>query len=113
MAARAWRELEARVDEPGIAASWDWVGTWLKHYGHEVPHWFAVGTRDGEACGLALVCMSWDGPRPLRVPVLHLGTAGERRGEGVYVVSNRVLSKPDDEPAVAIALVRALRRRRG
>jgi CelD/BcsL family acetyltransferase involved in cellulose biosynthesis len=112
VAARTWQELEAHVPEPGIAASWDWVGTWVEHYGDEVPHRFAVGMRSGKPCGLALVTTSWDGPRPLRVRLLHIGTAGEPSGEGVYVVSNRVLSARHDEVDFARALLRALRRRR-
>jgi CelD/BcsL family acetyltransferase involved in cellulose biosynthesis len=108
-----WAELQARA-EPGLTCSWDWTGTWLRHYGDVVPHRFAVVERDGEPIAAALVTRS--ARRLLGMPLLrraHLGTAGEPAGESVHVEANRLLALPGERAAAAAELVRALRAERG
>lgn len=105
-----WTGLEHRLGSTGLACSWPWTETWLRHYGDAVGHRFAVGETDGEVVGIALVTAS------LRVPsdwlrfrgVVHIGTAGEPRGQGVAVEYNRLLCDPAWRPAFAAALVRAI-----
>jgi Acetyltransferase (GNAT) domain len=108
-AERIWTALEARLGGGGLACSWAWTGTWLDHYGDVVPHRFAVGEADGAACAIALVTQGVGqrrGPFPLRS--VHLGTAGERRGESVYVEYNRILAAPEHRLDFAAALVAEL-----
>src|SRR5947209_5164101 len=108
-----WQRLETQVQDARLATSWIWTETWLDHYVDVVPHWFAVGERDGNVCGVALLTSSWDGSPPLRIRVLRVGTAGEPAGEGVYVVSNGFLSRAADKRAFAAALVDANLQRGG
>ena len=93
-----WTELEAAHGAPSVTCSWAWTGTWLEHYGDVVPHRFLAG--EG---GIALVT---EGPRrALRPRTLHLGTAGEPAGEGVFVERNRLLVAPAQRATFATALV--------
>jgi CelD/BcsL family acetyltransferase involved in cellulose biosynthesis len=108
-AAALWRGLEARAGSVALSCSWDWTATWLRHYGDVVPHRFAVGRRAGEVCGIALVTESTSGGRaPLRPRRVHIGTAGEPPGEGIYVECNRLLAAPGADVGFAAALMRAL-----
>jgi CelD/BcsL family acetyltransferase involved in cellulose biosynthesis len=108
-AATTWRELEA-VYGAGVAESWDWVETWLDHYGDLVPHRFAVGRRAGEPRGIALLTDGVDQRRgPIPVRTLHLGTAGEPDLHTVRVEYNRLLVAPADRTAFAAALLAAVR----
>ena len=101
-----WTELEAAHGAPSLTCSWAWTGTWLEHYGDVVPHRFLVG--EG---GIALVT---EGPRrSLRPRTLHLGTAGEPAGEGVFVERNRLLVAEAERTAFAAALVDHLLAERG
>ena len=110
-AARAWQTLETRAGEGALACSWDWTETWLRHFGDLVPHRFAVGLRSGTPCGIALVT-----ERRTRmlgglctIRSLHLGTAGEPRGHGIWIEYNRLLVEPDARDAFAAALIAAVR----
>lgn len=106
-----WRRLEASVDTPALSCSWAWTGTWLDAYGDVVPHRFLVGEVGGEPRGIALVT---EGPRrALRPRTLHLGTAGEPPGSGVFVERNRLLVAPAECAAFATALMDHLCGERG
>ncbi len=98
-----WTALEAEIGAPALSCSWAWTGTWLEHYGDVVPHRFVVGEAGGRSCGIALVTA---GPRrPLRPRTLHLGTAGEPAGSGVFVERNRLLAAESQRAAFAAALI--------
>jgi Acetyltransferase (GNAT) domain len=108
-AAAAWAELERASGAPAIACSWAWTETWLEHYGDLVPHRFAVASDGGTPIGAALVTRGVR-QRRARVPVrtLHLGTAGEPPGEGVFVQHNRLLTAPGARRGFAQELIPAL-----
>lgn len=112
-AGERWRAIEARVGGDALACSWAWTGTWLDHYGDAVRHKFVVGTAGGEDCAIALITYGVGRRRgPFRLRTVHLGTAGEPRGEGVYVQYNRILSTPAHRQAFAAAVLAEMRRDR-
>jgi hypothetical protein len=97
--AKLWQEIEGRVGTGGLACSWAWTETWLRHYGDLVPHRFVVGER-GEPCAIALLTEGVSITRgPFRIRTLHLGTAGESETETVRVQYNRVLAGRSDRDA--------------
>ncbi len=106
-----WSSLERRLDSPGLTCSWAWTETWLRHYGDRVRHCFAVGEVDGAPVGIVLVTASWPVPvdRLAFRGVIHLGTAGEPRGQSVGVEYNRLLCDPAWRPAFASELMRTIR----
>ena len=53
-AEQIWRQMEA-ANPPGLTNSWDWIATYLNHYGDVVPHRFAVGASAAGVCGIALL----------------------------------------------------------
>jgi len=111
-AAEAWSALEDRV-QPPLACTWRWTGAWLRHFGDEVPHEFALVERDGEAIGVVLLARSVR--RAAGVPLVrrvHLGTAGEP-GRGVWVERNGLLAAEPDRALVAAALLESLSREGG
>jgi CelD/BcsL family acetyltransferase involved in cellulose biosynthesis len=109
-AARIWGALERHVGRGGLACSWAWTGTWLAHYGDLVPHRFAVGRVGGAPIGIALVTRGLGQKRgPFSLRTIHLGTAGEPLGTGVFVEYNRILVDPDSRERFAEALTRELR----
>lgn len=101
-----WTALEAAVGAPALSCSWDWTGTWLEHYGDVVPHRFVVGEVAGEPRGIALVTEG--SRRALRPRTLHLGTAGEPAGSGVFVERNRLLVGTAERAAFATAVMELL-----
>jgi hypothetical protein len=112
-AGREWERLEARLPGCGMASSWTWTRTWLRHYGDLVPHRFAVAEIDGSPTGIALLTRGVGrrrGPFPIRT--IHVGTAGEPQEESVYVEYNRVLVDAGARDAFAAALIGELRRER-
>jgi len=109
-AERLWRSVEARIPSVPLACSWDWTVTWLRHYGHAVPHRFAVAEAGGRERGVTLLTEEERRRGPFRLRKVHIGTAGEPPGEGVYVERNGILADPGDRDAVAGALLETLRR---
>lgn len=109
--ATLWTGLEERLGSTGLTCSWAWTETWLRHYGEAVAHRFAVGEVAGEVVGIALVTAALPIPvERLRFRgIVHLGTAGEPRGESVDVEYNRLLCDPAWRPAYAAALMDAIR----
>ena len=109
-AGRLWKELEDRVGTGGLACSWAWTETWLRHYGDLIPHRIVIGERR-ETCAIALLTEGYGNKRgPFQIRTLHLGTAGEPNADTVRVQYNRVLVGPDDRDAFArgiIGLIRA------
>src|SRR3954451_16011894 len=103
-AERTWRVLEPRVAAGGLTSSWAWTSTWLEHYGDLVPHRFAVGETAGGTCGIVLVTRGARHRWP-RLRTVHLGTAGEPRGDSVFVEYNRILVEQDRRKGFAAALL--------
>jgi Acetyltransferase (GNAT) domain len=109
-ASRTWVDLEEQFGKQVLACSWEWTRAWLEHYGDVVPHRFAVGAIDGDPRGIALVTEGVGTKRgPFSVRRVHLGTAGEPPGEGVFVEYNNVLVDNDQRVEFATALMRELR----
>ena len=105
-----WTNLEAELSSDDLACSWAWTETWLASYGDAVDHRFVVGEQDDGPGGIALVCAGTGRRRgPFRLKSLHLGTAGEPPGSGVFVEYNRVLVRPAQRDAFAAALMGLLR----
>src|SRR4051794_38168086 len=111
-AAEIWQELERRSSPDRIACSWDWTVTWLEHYGPVVEHCFAVGERDDGPAAVVLLTRETLPWSSLRSRVVHLGTAGERAAETVWVERNAVLALAGAGDAFARALLCAVGRRR-
>lgn len=103
-AGEAWRALEAQAPERHLAASWDWVETWLDHYGEVVPHRFAIAP----GRGAALVTEEVKRRGPLRIRSLHLGTTGEPKGETIYSSYNAPLALAGREAEFAQGLAERL-----
>jgi CelD/BcsL family acetyltransferase involved in cellulose biosynthesis len=107
-AARLWTELERQLPRRRLMSSWDWIETWLNHYGDLVPHRFALGHDDGVPVGLGLVTEETVRRGPVRVRTLHLGTVGEPPGETVYACYNALLALPAQSRRFADTLARRL-----
>jgi CelD/BcsL family acetyltransferase involved in cellulose biosynthesis len=113
-AGELWRELEASLADPPLCRGWEWTAAWLSRYGDVVPHRFALVERGGATIGAALVTSSRAGGRAeLGMRRLHLGTAGEPEGEGIFVEYNGLLAAPADRVAVARGILAALAAERG
>lgn len=107
-----WCALETEYGRPGLSCSWDWTRTWLEVYGADVPHGFVVGEHEGRQRAIALLTLDAASRPSLRPRTLHIGTAGEPRGDTVAVERNRLLVAPDDKAAFARALVAFAKRSR-
>ena len=105
-----WQTLEDRFGDGGLANSWVWIETWLRHYGDLIPHRFLVAEHDGPRA-IALVTEGVDMFRgPFRIRTLHVGTAGEPDSETVRIQYNRLLVDPafrDEFGAALGALLRS------
>jgi len=106
--AEIWRKLELRIHSSALTCSWDWTEAWLKHYGHLMPHAFAVGEHAGVPCGIVLVTRGIRHQGPFKIQSRHLGTAGEPETDSVCVEYNRVLSLPEERSAFVSALISEL-----
>jgi CelD/BcsL family acetyltransferase involved in cellulose biosynthesis len=104
-----WRRLERQVAQPGLTCSWDWTEVWLDHFGDVVPHEFVVVSEGGEPVGAALLTRGVGRKRNrVAVRTLHVGTAGEPRGDSVFVENNRLLVVPERREAAVRAIVAAV-----
>lgn len=111
LAAPFWAVVEEShgLDRPAV--SWTWTSAWLRHFGDTVNARFALVERRGEPVAAALLTVSARNRFGARK--LHLGTAGEPAGEGVYVEYNDILCDPDERTAVLRALLRVVREESG
>jgi CelD/BcsL family acetyltransferase involved in cellulose biosynthesis len=107
-----WKDLERRVGCAGFACSWTWTETWLRHYGDTVDYRFAIGEHDGEPCGVVLLTKSVERDKRVPIRTVHLGTAGEPPGEGVYVECNRILVTREAKADFARSLVATIKQDR-
>jgi hypothetical protein len=108
-AGAVWRGLELTIGA-GLTNSWDWVETWLNHFGDLIPHHFAVAPGRNDFRGIALLTLGVGqsrGPVPIRT--LHLGTAGEPDADTIRVEYNRLLVSPADRASFASGLLDAIR----
>jgi CelD/BcsL family acetyltransferase involved in cellulose biosynthesis len=108
-AATAWQVVETAAGT-GLTCSWDWVETWLNHFGDLVPHAFVVGLNANGPRGIALLTRGVGQRRgPFGIATIHLGTAGEPPADSVCVEYNRLLVAPQDRAAFVAGLLRAIR----
>lgn len=107
--AAIWQQLESTVGS-GLTNGWDWIETWLNHYGDIVPHRFAVAIGPNGVCGVALLTHGVGQTRgPIPVRTLHLGTAGEPPSATIWVEYNRFLVEAGYRSSVAAGLLRTVR----
>lgn len=101
-----WQELEQTLASMAIACSFDWVDTWLNHYGDQIPHQFVIARRGSEVRAVLLLTgdladrKSW-----LPVNTWHFGTAGEFDGDSVCIEYNDWLCAPEEKESVLHALL--------
>lgn len=109
-AAALWRAAEesAGPDVPPFCG-WDWTSLWLEHFGSVVPHEYLWAFRGERPCGAVLLTRSVHRVGPVAVRRLHLGTAGEPAGQGVFVEYNGMCAAPADRPAMAAAIAGRVR----
>jgi hypothetical protein len=109
LVAGIWQQLESTLG-PGLTNGWDWVETWLNHYGDIVPHHFAVATGANGVVGVALLTHGVGQTRgPIPVRTLHIGTAGEPPSDTIWVEYNRCLVHPEHRASFAAGLFRTAR----
>ncbi len=95
-----WKSLEQRIGNGSLATSWVWTSTWLAAYGDAIDHWFVIAMTGGLPVGMALLTRGVNQRRgPLPVRSIHIGTAGESPGEGVWIEYNRLLVEPEHRAA--------------
>lgn len=112
-AGHTWMEIERRTGSQAVSCSWSWTDTWLSHFGDVVPHRFVVGVCDGQDVAVALVTEAAARYPPLvGARLAHIGTAGEPRGDGVYVERNRLLVSDEQRDRFAAALLDNIERDR-
>ncbi len=110
-AARVWLAVEAQAGSVAVSCSWAWTSTWLAHYGDVVRHRFVVASAEGRDVGVALVTESAGRyPRLVGARQAHIGTAGEPRGETIYVERNALLVDDEHRHAFAVALLADVKR---
>lgn len=111
-AGQAWRAVEAAAPDVPPFARWDWTELWLEHFGDAVPHEYLIVERGGVPCGAVLLTRSTVCRGPFTVRRLHLGTAGEPAGEGVFVEYNGLCAPSPERAGVARALLAHVHRAR-
>lgn len=112
-AGEAWAELERSPHDGGVICGWDWTAAWLRAYGDVVAHRFAVAERGDAVVGAALLTSSRaSGAKGFGIRRLHIGTAGEPEGEGVFAEYNGVLTAAGERQAFVEALMTTIERER-
>lgn len=104
-AATLWPALDARTGTLPTPVSWPWTEAWLDAYGDAVAHELVAVEDAGRPVGAALLTRRTLARGPMRIREVHVGTAGEPRGEEVIVERNRLHAPGADHDAVARALV--------
>lgn len=100
-----WRHLEGELANARLTCSSLWTEIWLNNYGTIVPHQFAIGSRGGKTCGIALLTQGVDQHTgPVSLNTWHVGTAGEPEPDSVFVEYNSLLVRPDDHIEFGCAL---------
>jgi CelD/BcsL family acetyltransferase involved in cellulose biosynthesis len=89
---------------------WDWTALWLEYFGKVVRHRYLIAERGGIPCGTALLTRSTRRHGPLTIRRLHIGTAGEPEGEGVFVEYNGLCAGPGDRTEFAQAILAEVHR---
>lgn len=91
----AWRSVTDAMQEVPLAASVDWVETWLNHYGSVIPHRAFVLKVDETLVGIALLTLGREEIRRWnRDRVWHFGTAGELDADSVCIEYNAIACPP-------------------
>lgn len=101
-----WQALEQTLGPVAIACSFDWVATWLKHYGDQVPHQFVIARRGSAVRAVLLLTRDLpDWKAWLPINTWHIGTAGEFDGDSVCIEYNDWLCAPEEKDSVLHALL--------
>lgn len=104
-----WRYLSDRIANQSIATDPDWVESWIRYYGDQVPFRFLIAEADGLVRGIALLTEGVDKRNgPLTVRSIHLGTAGEPQYGSVCVEYNRLLAEEGYADAFVNGVVDAI-----
>jgi len=84
--------LESEISPTFISTKWEWVSTWLKHYGDQIDYYFLVGEKNGNYCGITLLTKKsrW---LPIPVNAYHIGTSGEAYKDQIKILPNSILVK--------------------
>ncbi len=103
-----WQYLESLVAEVGITCTWEWVSTWLEHYGDVVDHCFILATYQGRPCGVTIVTRETNRKLPIPVKSLHIGTSGEPYKDQVQMINNQILAVEETREAFYESLLEVI-----
>lgn len=106
--ASLWQSLESQIVEPGLTSTWDWVKTWIDHYGDVVEYWFVIGMQDNKPYGVTIITKETHRKLPLPVSAYHIGTAGEPYKERVQMLNNRLLVKAEMKQEFIAAIIETI-----
>ena len=87
-----WQYLESKIKDVPITCTWEWVSTWIEHYGDVVDYCFIMGAYKGMPCGITIVSRETNRNLPVPVQSLHIGTSGEPYQDQVQMISNQILA---------------------
>lgn len=103
-----WNKLESQISTVGLSCKWDWIQTWLNHYGDVVDYWFVVSSIQNDVYGIALITKETHRPLPIPVKAFHIGTNGEPYQEMVRMINNKVLVKESFKKLFYVNLVETI-----
>ena len=103
-----WQYLQSQVPEAGVTSTWEWVSTWIEHYGEVVDYCFIVGMYDGKPCGITVVTRETNRKLPIPVKAFHIGTSGEPYQDQVQMINNQILATEKTRIAFYEALIDAV-----
>ncbi len=104
-----WQELDERLGGDPLMCSAVWTRLWLKHYGEQIPHQFAIAHAGDRVVGICLLTSGVGQTNgPLSVKTVHIGTAGEPPADSVCVEYNAVLAFQEFRAAFVDQLIEHL-----
>jgi hypothetical protein len=92
-AEKVWKQLETQVTEIPLVCRWEWVSTWITHFGDIVDYWFCVGYVHDKPVGITIITKESKRYLPFPVNAYHLGTQGEPLKDWIHMVNNNVLAQ--------------------
>lgn len=91
-AQKYWNLLEKKVDNVPLVCTWEWVATWIEHFGDIVDYTFFVGFDGDKVVGITLITKEATRWLPVPVNAYHLGTQGEPLRDWIHMVNNNILA---------------------